>query len=104
RHQARHLGLGDLDLAAAEVGEGQVGDNIVVRVGGDSGGHVEILQQNAVVRVHLIMWPRDCKSNIKISLYAAQGHDPRTSTLATTSPVTRNPRLSYSPIAPLLLA
>ena len=26
RHQARHLGLGDLDLLAAEIGEADVGD------------------------------------------------------------------------------
>ena len=30
RHQAGHLGLGDVDLRAAEIGEADVGDDIVV--------------------------------------------------------------------------
>ena len=32
RHQARHLGLGDLDLLAAEVGEGDVLDDVVLAI------------------------------------------------------------------------
>src|SRR3954463_6700444 len=33
RHQAGHLGLGDLDLLAAEIGEIEVGDDIVAKLG-----------------------------------------------------------------------
>ena len=37
RHQAGHLGFGDIHLRAAEIGEGDVGDDIVTLEGG--GGH-----------------------------------------------------------------
>ena len=41
RHQARHFGLGDLDLLAAEIGEAEVLDDIVVETGFSLGRHVE---------------------------------------------------------------
>ena len=44
RHQARHLGLGDLDFLAAEIGEGDVLDDIVAGQGVGGGGHEAILQ------------------------------------------------------------
>ena len=37
RHQARHLGLGDLDLLAAVVGEADVGDDIIVEAWSGAG-------------------------------------------------------------------
>ncbi len=40
RHQARHLGLGDLDLLAAEVGEADVGDHIIAGRALGLGRHV----------------------------------------------------------------
>ena len=44
RHQAGHLGLGDLDLLAAEIGEADVLDDIVVKTGFSLRRHVENLQ------------------------------------------------------------
>ena len=42
RHQARHFGLGDLDLLAAEIGKAEVLDDIVVETGVSLRRHVEI--------------------------------------------------------------
>ena len=42
RHQARHLGFGDIDLLAAEIGEGNVLDDIVAGQGFGGRGHVNI--------------------------------------------------------------
>ena len=45
RHQAGHLGLGDGDLGAAEIGQGSVGDNVIglfgegVNQSVEKGGH-----------------------------------------------------------------
>ncbi len=44
RHQARHLGLGDLDFLAAEIGEAEVLHDKVVETGFSLRRHVEILQ------------------------------------------------------------
>ena len=44
RHQARHFGLGDLDLLATEIGEAEVLHDIVVETGFSLRRHVEILQ------------------------------------------------------------
>ncbi len=44
RHQARHLGLGDLDLLAAEIGEADVLYDKVVETGFSLRRHVENLQ------------------------------------------------------------
>ena len=50
RHQARHLGLGDLDFLAAEIGEADVLDDIVGETGFSLGRHVENLRFNVIVR------------------------------------------------------
>src|SRR3546814_9546034 len=43
RHQARHLGFGDLDLLAAEGGKVDVADHIVVKTGLSLGCHRALL-------------------------------------------------------------
>src|SRR3546814_19811473 len=37
RHQARHFGFGDVDFLAPEIGEADVGNDIITGVGGESG-------------------------------------------------------------------
>ena len=44
RHQARHLGLGDLDFLAAEIGQTEVLHDIVVKTSVSLRRHVGILQ------------------------------------------------------------
>ena len=49
RHEARHFGLGDRDLAAAEIGLADVGDLVVLELGVDHGihGHLSPLRARA---------------------------------------------------------
>ena len=57
RHQAGHLGLGDLDFLAAEVGKAEVLYDIVVKTGVSLRRHVENLQRNDVRRVSASVAP-----------------------------------------------
>jgi len=51
RHQPRHLGFGDLDLLAAEIGEAEVLHDIVVETSVSLRRHVKSLRMNDVRQV-----------------------------------------------------
>ena len=75
RHQARHLGLGDLDLLAAEIGKAEVLHDIVVETCFSLRRHVEILQIGKGAAIGPPVAPPLAQAqHIKKALYHAGAH------------------------------